>query len=152
MDKQAFSKKLTRTGDGESAIKYVWQLKWTLWRNICIIKIIQRLIVRGSTTYTRLPRPSMPMPRKSVLGSSPWNPVRIINIHILFLNEIATLVFIIHYLIPIDCHCFVTLFSRGVSGLRRVHSWRSSISCWRFPSLNGSDLDMEDNDGDSETF
>lgn len=45
----------------------------------------------------------------------------------------------------------MTLFSRGVSGLRRVHSWSSSISCSRLPSLNGSDLDLQDNDGETRS-
>ena len=115
MYKQAFSKKLTRTGDDESAIKYVWQQKWTLWRNICIIKIIQRLIVRGSTTYTRLLRPSMPMPRKSVLGSSPWNPVKIISIHILFLK--------VKMKLPSSCSLFII--------------WYLSIAIVLWPSFPG---------------
>lgn len=52
--------------------------------------------------YTRLVRPSIPIPRKSVFGSSPWK--------------------------PMSPHCLVILDSNFVDGIRRSQSWTNVIT------------------------
>lgn len=55
-------------------------------------------VTTSRSTYCKLYRPRSPIPRKSVLGSSPWK--------------------------PISHHCLEMRDSNGVLGFKNFHNWR----------------------------
>lgn len=62
-----------------------------------MVRIILNIIYNPHATHTRLIRPSMPIPLKSVLGSSPWK--------------------------PMSPHCLVILDSSLTVGINDSHNW-----------------------------
>ena len=66
----------TRVEDGESERGYVWQQNWILWQKNWKVKNLFYNFCVNDKTHRRLWSPNIPIPLKSVFGSSPWNPKR----------------------------------------------------------------------------
>lgn len=60
-------------------------------------------------SYRRFSKPRIPMPLKSVLGSSPWK--------------------------PIFCHCLVFRVISGIPGWSKLHNWSKLCSCSKLSAL-----------------
>ena len=105
--------KLTHAWDGENATKCVWLQCCTPWQNTYKIQVAvanrSGLVLYTLGSYSRFSKPRIPMPLKSVLGSSPWK--------------------------PIFCHCLVFRVISGIPGWSKLHNWSKLCSCSKLSAL-----------------
>ena len=107
--------KFTQIWDGVNDSRRVKLLPSNFLKNILNSNIgkLVRISILSKITYRRFSKPRSPIPRKSVLGSSPWK--------------------------PISFQLSLTRASSGRPGISKSHSSRSFFSCSGFSESYGVD-------------